>query len=327
MKVLFLLFIIFITYSNAIDFQSITLGADSPKDLRTSVNDDYFYFKKKNYITYKNINLLLYEDSYFIKNIYYCFLDYYPSDSTIDQCSFNSISYDGSKSTSTGTLYHYNIPLTSSDLYVIIKYSGRHSYGTFKARSYLTERIYINSYDKKELSALPNIKNYFYISNFNSKYDYLYLNLSEIDNSLEPIIYYTFTDKDPEYYYPTDFNILYFDDTEYTNSKYEYHYKIEIKSSNKTYIVVKYFVHTSTGPIYASSSYNEFSSKKTSSSTLPIVFIAIGGLVFVGILIAIICYCYKKRAAKNLNNSNQPDALIPEQQDEIIQNPSYPSME
>ena len=41
-----LLFIIFITYSNAIDFQSITLGADSPKDLRTSVNDDYFYFKK-----------------------------------------------------------------------------------------------------------------------------------------------------------------------------------------------------------------------------------------------------------------------------------------
>ena len=114
---------------------------------------------------------------------------------------------------------------------------------------------------KKELSAIPNIDNYFYISYFNSKYDYLYLNLSEIYYSLNQPIYYAFTDKDPEYYSPTSFNNLYFYETKRTNSKYEYYYKIDIKSSSKTYIVVKYSVFTSVGPFYASSSYNDFSSK------------------------------------------------------------------
>ena len=163
MEMIFILFLISITYSHSINFQSITLGADSLTYLRSSINDDYFYFKKKSYITYKNINLLLYDESYYIEYIYLCFLRYYPSDSTIDECSFSLISSDGSKSTSIGTLYYYKIPLNSSDPYVIIKYSGRRSYGTFKARSYLAERIYDNLYNEKELTALPNIDNFFYI--------------------------------------------------------------------------------------------------------------------------------------------------------------------
>ena len=164
MKFLFLLFFVLITYSLSTYIQYISIGNTSPDYLRASTDIDYFYFSTYDYVTYNNVYLLLIDDDYSINDIKYCATYSYPSDDTIKECQFSFIPYDGSKSTYSGIVYYYKIqiPTLSNTSYIIIKYSGKNSLGSFRAKSYFAEKIYINPYDETELSPLANTDNYFF---------------------------------------------------------------------------------------------------------------------------------------------------------------------
>ena len=67
---------------------------------------------------------------------------------------------------------------------------------------------------------------------------------------------------------------------------------------------------------------------KSSISTLAIVFIVIAGVAFVSIIIVVLCYCCKRKAANNINYvPTQPAVVVPEQPALVIQTPSYPLVE
>ena len=163
MEIIFLLFFIFIVYSHSIDIQEIELGDNSLRNLRTSTPPDFFYISINVQTPYNNIHFLLLDNGYNISNINFCFVSSSPSDWTISSCKFYSYKYINSKTKSEGILYHYNVPILSSNSYVIIKYSGNNPNGEFKARSYFMEKVSIDSHEELELSAAVNITNEFYI--------------------------------------------------------------------------------------------------------------------------------------------------------------------
>ena len=93
MKVLFLLFLVFITYSNSRDIQFIKMGDSVPKNLRASLDTDYFFFVYDRFVTYNFTHLVLLDNQYDIYPISYCLSFDTPSDSIINECDFNHISY------------------------------------------------------------------------------------------------------------------------------------------------------------------------------------------------------------------------------------------
>ena len=99
MKVLLVLFLVFIPYSYSLQY--ITIGDISLKTLNSSTSNDYFYISVQ---ANKDLHLVLLDDRYNINNIDYCFAysATYPTQSTINSCDFYSFSYYASKSTSSG---------------------------------------------------------------------------------------------------------------------------------------------------------------------------------------------------------------------------------
>ena len=97
MKVLFLLFIVSITYSHSIDIQRVQIG-NFQTYLRTSKNEDYFYFSIDSYYVDYYLYLFLLVNDYNLNQIYFCRTNTYPSQSSIDRCPFYSLSNDYSES-------------------------------------------------------------------------------------------------------------------------------------------------------------------------------------------------------------------------------------
>ena len=314
MKALFLLFLVFITYSHSINIQNVPIG-NSLTYLRASTNEDYFYVSIDNYY---NLYLLLIDYSYSINRTYYCNTYSYPSQSSIDSCSFYSLYYDFSDSQikSSGKSYYYKIPVLPRRSYVIIKYSGSNSYGTIKASGSYTnflKSIKLDASSNTDITTLKNRDNYFYTYIGYHNFDYLHFYISDPNRLLENPIYYCTTYTYPESYLDCTFNILFYAERN-PNNDYDYLYKVNVSAYNGCYIILKYSVSSSNGYLYV-----KIRSSKP-LSTVAIVFIAIGSLAFVGIIIGLIVYCCKKRASRNL-------AYVPTQPEMIATTPIYPSMD
>ena len=129
MEILFLLFLVFITYSHSIDIQPVQIS-NHLSTLRASKDDDYFYFSIDKYLSKRFLYLYLLENDYSINKIYYCQTNTFPSQSAIESCSFFFINYNDKNS---DTSYNYKIPILSNDSYIIIRYSGSNNNGSFKA--------------------------------------------------------------------------------------------------------------------------------------------------------------------------------------------------
>ena len=286
--------------------------------LRSSINEDYFYFK---YIsTFLDFfYLALYDNGYDMNNIYYCNTNNSTYDWVKENCTFNPIEpqANDSRTKTSGTLYYYHIPVMHNYSDLVIRYSGKNENGIFKAvgeyGSFIQKLDMLDSpYD---ITIFENCSNYFYRNITGLSSNYLYLYFEDKGKSLEDPIYYCFTKYDPENNYYLAKNCNYSSvklDEKDPTSDFAYLYKVEI-ASKSGYILVKYFVNSSNGWLKVSARTSKFLSK------VAIAFIVIGCLVFVGIIISLIVYGCKKRAARN-------QAYIPDQPAVIDSTPNDPFM-
>lgn len=322
MKVLFILFLTFITYSQNI--QEIKSG-EALYTLNSSTTDDYFYFKA---ISTLDAHILLIDNNYIINQIYYCFIFSYkaPTQWDIDSCSFNSVNrYGYSKELSYYYEYYYKIPLSTSYNYIVIRYSGRNSYGTIKVSAVIPyiENVEVGNYYETRLTTHTMNNTYFYSKISSPPDNYIYFNLSDTSNSFDTKINYCFADDNPDVYYLkakkncSDFSTLDYYKTSSDYQKKEYYYQLYTYPYRTSYVFVQYkYLSSSYGSLYAKSSYYEFdkdeapSKQSNSFSTLTIVFISIGGVAFLGIILTIICYCCRKRAVNNINYTQTQPAVV-----------------
>ena len=318
MKILFLLFLVFIPYSHSLQY--ITIRDTSLKTLNSSTSTDYFYIRVP---ANKDLHLVLVDNGYSIKYINYCSTYSYtiPTESTLEECLFSSFSHYDSKSTSSGTEYYYKDSTIISFNYIIIRYSGRNATGTIKASAVIAymQNVEIGN-SQTYLSTEVNYDTYFYTNVSYSSHDYIYFKLTDTLQFLNKTIHYCLTDNNPKNNYLRTIRSCHFSplDNYKTGQTYfnnEYYYKINITNISGHYVVVRYEYNSSYGYLYAQSSYNEFkepskSSTSTPLSTLSIVFIAIGGVALLGIMITIICYYCRKRRVNNIvNGQTQPTVV------------------
>ena len=195
MKVLFLLFLVFIPYFNSLQY--ITIGDTSLKTLNSSTSTDYFYIRVP---INKNIQLVLLDNGYNISYIYYCsiYSSTIPDESTINYCRFYSLSHYASKSTSSGTELYYEESSFTTFNYIIIRYSGRNATGTIKAGAAIPFMQYIGISDSQTFLAIEvNYDTYFSTNVNNSRYDYIYYKLTDTSHYLNKTIHYCLTDNNP----------------------------------------------------------------------------------------------------------------------------------
>ena len=300
MKVLFLLFLVFIIYSHSIDIQPLQ-KSNYLSTLRASRDDDYFYFSIDKYLSKSFVYLYLFENDYGINKIYYCQTNTFPSQSAIDSCSFFFINHDNINS---DTSYNYKIPILSNDSYIIIRYSGSNNNGTFKASFSDTfkKKILVDVNYDTELTAVQNDYNYFYAYIGNLSSNRLYFYFKDKSKILVEAIFYHFTNSNPESFIPTTYYYTYRTE-KYTNNDYDYLYIFNISSYRTNYIYVRYTTY------YSGSLFIKIRTSKI-LSTVAIVFIVIGPVIFVGIMIALIVYCCKKKSKRNLAYAPTQPAVV-----------------
>ena len=326
MKVQFLLFLVFITYSLSQEPQYVEIY-NSLSTLRTSTSYDYFYFNI-NGLSNSYLYLFLLDHDYELNGISYCYSNSY-SESAIKDCSFNSVNtYDSDTQPSPYTKgYYYKIYISTTKDYLILQYSGRYSYSSLKVKGTLTtfiEKVNVNEDYGKTLYPIKDINNYFYSYIGYPNSDYLYFYLRDSSNNVNEPIYYCKTRNNPEYF-TNVINYCYFEPIYYDEKNpakyYDYSYRVNVRNYHGYYVIIKYSVKYSNS-LYVKSLY------KSSISTLAIVFIVIAGVAFVSIIIVILCYCCKRKAANNINYvPTQPAVVVPEQPALVIQTPSYPLVE
>ena len=138
-----------------------------------NLQDKYFYLTNSEYYPYSNYIYICLEDINFdlrYNNIKYCFTDTNPSsypDIAIKNCSFISISYYITQSSSNAIKYYYNISNTNSYAYSIVYYDGNNSSGNLYATSDYNDlaktvniiQVSINS--KTSLPSIYKFKNIF----------------------------------------------------------------------------------------------------------------------------------------------------------------------
>ena len=96
----------------------------------TSSEDKYFYLTNSNYYSYSsNIYVRLDDNNFGLYNddIKYCHTNTDPStypDDAVNGCSFSSINYYSTQSSSGTTKYYYTIPITNYYTYSIVYYEG-----------------------------------------------------------------------------------------------------------------------------------------------------------------------------------------------------------
>ena len=165
----------------------------SKKSLPTTKSEKkYFYLTNSNYDKYPcNIYICL-EDNGFGLNYYnvrYCGTNTNPNsspDSAITSCSFTTIYYYSTQSSSGSTKYYYSISTSSSYDYTIVYYQGSNSNGNIYvisdyielAKTIKMTQVSINSRISLETSSSFN--KYFYLTNSNYLYSsYIYICLED----------------------------------------------------------------------------------------------------------------------------------------------------
>ena len=322
MKVLCLLFLVFKVYSFSLQY--IPIGNTSLTPLTPSTDFDYFFFLA---VWNRNTQIVLLDNGYKINNIRYCNAYSYPTEQSIDTCLFYDLTSYDSKSTPLGTEYYYEKQIGSGTPYIIIRYSGKNVNGTIKASAVVAyiEKIETDSFGIP-LTGDVNSDTYFYSSIYFG-YEYIYFNLTDTSQYINKTIHYCLTNDHPKNNYLRTIRSCSFSPLDYykkgrTFVNDEFYYQVYTRSYYRNYVVVRYNYSSSSGSLYAQSSYQEFKepskpTTNTSLSTLSIVFIAIAGVALLGIMLTIICYYCGKRKANNI-------AYVPTKPAVVDSNPSIP---
>ena len=174
--------------------------------------DKYFYLINSNYYSYSSYIYICLEDNNFAlsyDNIKYCYTSNEPTsnpDSVINGCSFTTINYYSSQSSSKINKYYYKIPTTSSYTYSIVYYDGRYSGGYLYATSHYIDfyksfqMTKISRNYRTTLSTSPWSYNFFYIinSDYYSYSNFIYICLEDYGFDLSyDNIKYCQTSNDP----------------------------------------------------------------------------------------------------------------------------------
>ena len=137
---LILLFLCFIECSYCLEV--IQVSRNSRTSLPTTSSEDkYFYLTNSNYYSYSTYIYICFEDNNFglkYNNIKYCQTHTNPSsspNSAVNECSFSTISYYNTQSSSGINRYYYKISTSSSYYYSIVYYDGNNSSGNLYATS------------------------------------------------------------------------------------------------------------------------------------------------------------------------------------------------
>ena len=343
-------------YNNFIQTVKMTkVSRNSRTSLPTANSEDkYFYLTNSNYSNYSSYISYIYiclEDNNFhlnYNNIKYCFTNTNPSsypDIAIKNCSFISISYYSTQSSSDTIKYYYKISISISYTYSIVSYEGNNSSGNLHVTSDYNNfiqtvkmtQVSINS--RTSLPTTSSEDKYFYLTNNNySNYSsYIYICLEDNNFGLNyNKIKYCHTNTNP-YMYPDSaarncsFNLIYHYSSKSSSGTIKYYYNIST-SSSYTYSIVYYEGNNSSGYLYVTSDYKSISNEdnnkdgnkddKRGISTGVIIGIAAGSIVVLVTFIIIIyfcCKCYGKDKIGTISDPlNQPENLLPNDNPIII---------
>ena len=240
-----------------------------------SVNK-YFYLINDNYYSHSSYIYICIEDNNFAlsyNNIKYCYTSNEPTinpASVINGCSFTTISYYNSRSSSKINKYYYKIPTTSSYIYSIVYYEGMYSAGYLYATS-----DYFDLYKSFEMTQISRNKitylstspwNYKFFYLINSDYysysNFIYICLEDYDFNLSyDNIKYCHTSNvstsniDSVVRNCSFITINYYSNQSSSSSS-KYYYKIPTTSSYN-YSIVYYDGSGSSGRLYVTIDYNE----------------------------------------------------------------------
>ena len=272
-----LLFLCFISCSYCLEMTLVSRNSRTSLPT-TSSEDKYFYLKNSYYYSSSNYIYICLEDDNFGLNfniIQYCRTTTDPSSypyTAVSSCSFSTIYYYNSQSSSSKTKYFYKIIKSSSYTYFIIKYSGKHYdgnlYVTYDYNDDFVQNIKMTHVYRNSKTSLPttsSVDKYFYLTNTDyysySKYIYICLEDNNFDLSIFKI-QYCLTANNPNtpdtvnkncYFMP----IFSYRITQSSSTTYKYYFKMEITSSFYTYSIVKYEGKYSSGKLYVTSDYND----------------------------------------------------------------------
>jgi len=177
--------------------------------------------------------------------------------------------------------------------------------------------ITIGSSELKDLSTNTDDKTYFYMSVNREKYGPLFFFLSDSQYSISSIKGFLTRDNPNENVIKNIkqrfFSIKHYNKKE-TSTSIDYFYNFTIGMDNygyEKYVVIQYSGKNSSGKLKARSSFDDLYSLTTSKLTsLHIVLIVAGGIIFIGILITVlVCVCNKKKK-NNEKNNNIPHPLM-----------------
>ena len=199
MKVLFFLFLVFITDSiNKI--QEIYIFRMLQHGYYKIFNCEWLFF----FYTHlgKNDHLLFIDSNYDLNDIYYCpiFTHTLPTESTIKNCSFDILYPYDSRKTYNSIEYYYNITSSSKYNYIIIRYSGIKYFGNIKACALYADikKVPIGSYYETNITRIANTYAFFYTSIEYPHSKYLYFNISDEDTQFDKSLKYCFSRNNPE---------------------------------------------------------------------------------------------------------------------------------
>ena len=331
------------------DFIQTVKMTEVSRNLRISLptinsEDKYFYLTNRIYSNYSNYIYICLEDNNFdlnYNNIKYCFTNTNPSDYpdiAVKSCSFISISYYSSQSSSGTIKYYYKFSNTSFYTYSIVYYEGKNSSGNLYVTSDYNDFIQtvkMTEVSRNSRTSLPTSifeDKYFYLTNriYSNYSNYIYICLEDNNFDLKyNNIKYCFTNTNP-YINTVDavnncsFNLIsYYNNNQSSSGTIKYYYNIS-NTSFYTYSIVYYEGKNSFGNLYVTIDYKNISSDDNKDddkddnkriSTVAIIGIVSGSIAIL-VTFILITYCYFKCCGKNkidsiADPSNQPENLLP----------------
>ena len=320
------------------------VSRNSTTSLPTSSSyNKYFYLINSDYFLYSQYIYICLEDNNFglnYNNIKYCFTNTNPSDYpdiAVKSCSFISISYYSSQSSSGTIKYYYKFSNTSFYTYSIVYYEGKNSSGNLYVTSDYNDFIQtvkMTEVSRNSRTSLPTSifeDKYFYLTNriYSNYSNYIYICLEDNNFSLNyNNIKYCFTNTNPSDYPDIAVKSCSFISISYYSSQsssgtIKYYYKFS-NTSFYTYSIVYYEGKNSSGNLYVTIDYKNISSDDNKDddkddnkriSTVAIIGIVSGSIAIL-VTFILITYCYFKCCGKNkidsiADPSNQPENLLP----------------
>ena len=218
------------------------------------------------------------------------------------------------KPTPTGNAYYFTMPVWMKDNFLFIRYTGRNIGGSIKARAHFIpfiDNVTVGANYDTNLTRIESTEHYFYMNITYKGYDLLYLTLKVTNQELRQPIHYWKTYNNPENYLPTilqcKFEPLNHYQTKGSYGQMTYYYKVAIYDVQPPF---GFFLFRYSALLYGKVLLRSYYTDPyvPPISTVGIVFIVIGSVVFVGIIIGAIIYFYKKRKTSKIADTlTQPD--------------------